>query len=163
MYEYVLAPDQDVVISSRVRLSRNYEDLPFSPKLTPEYAEEVIERTADAVFKTENGAAFTLEAGSASNEYTSRTVDGTDGVIAILYPKVAQEYTLTETTAPAGWQGIQAPIKFQLDHNGTVTVTTDNGEEWYILDQATESAPAIICWSARPIAALPKPATPKAI
>ena len=36
MYEYVLAPEQDVVISSRVRLSRNYEDLPFSPKLTPE-------------------------------------------------------------------------------------------------------------------------------
>ena len=59
MYDYVLAPEQDVVISSRVRLSRNYEDLPFSPKLTPEYSEEVIERTADAVFKTENGAAFT--------------------------------------------------------------------------------------------------------
>ncbi len=60
MYEYVLAPEQDVVISSRVRLSRNYEDLPFSPKLTPEYSEEVIERTVDAVFKTENGSAFTL-------------------------------------------------------------------------------------------------------
>ena len=60
MYEYVLAPEQDVVISGRVRLSRNYEDLPFSPKLTPEYAEEVIERTADGVFNTENGAAFTL-------------------------------------------------------------------------------------------------------
>ena len=60
MYGYVLAPEQDVVISSRVRLSRNYEDLPFSPKLTREYAEEVVERTADAVFKTENGAAFTL-------------------------------------------------------------------------------------------------------
>ena len=60
MYEYVLAPEQDVVISSRVRLSRNYEDLPFSPKLTREYAEEVIERTTEAVFNTENGAAFTL-------------------------------------------------------------------------------------------------------
>ena len=36
VYEYVLAPDQDVVISSRVRLSRNYEDLPLSPKLTRE-------------------------------------------------------------------------------------------------------------------------------
>ena len=60
MYEYVMAPEQDVVISSRVRLSRNYEDLPFSPKLSQEYAEEVIERTADAVFNTENGAAFTF-------------------------------------------------------------------------------------------------------
>ena len=60
MFEYVMAPEQDVVISSRVRLSRNYEDLPFSPKLTHEYAEEVIERTSEAVFRTENGAAFTL-------------------------------------------------------------------------------------------------------
>ena len=54
MYEYMLAPEQDVVISSRVRLSRNYEDLPFSPKLTQEYAEEVIERTSEAVFNTES-------------------------------------------------------------------------------------------------------------
>ena len=60
MHEYILAPEQDVVISSRVRLSRNYEDLPFSPKLTKEYAEEVIERTSEAVFNTENGAAYTL-------------------------------------------------------------------------------------------------------
>ena len=60
MYEYVMAPEQDVVISSRVRLSRNYEDLPFSPKLTPEYAEEIIDRTTEAVFGTRNGAAFTF-------------------------------------------------------------------------------------------------------
>ena len=60
MHEFVLAPEQDVVISRRIRLSRNYEDLPFSPKLTPEYAEEVIERTSEAVFNTENGSAFTF-------------------------------------------------------------------------------------------------------
>ena len=60
MTEYVQAPEQDVVISSRVRLSRNYDDLPFSPKLTKEYAEEVVERTADVVFSGVNGNAFTL-------------------------------------------------------------------------------------------------------
>ena len=60
MTDYVQAPEQDVVISSRVRLSRNYDDLPFSPKLTKEYAEEVIERTSDAVFNGENGHAFSL-------------------------------------------------------------------------------------------------------
>ena len=60
MSEYVQAPEQDVVISSRVRLSRNYDDLPFSPKLTKEYSEEVIERTADAVFSGEHGDAYTL-------------------------------------------------------------------------------------------------------
>lgn len=60
MREYVSAPDQDVVISSRVRLSRNYEDLPFSPRLTPEYAEEVIDRTAKSVFSSKNGSVFML-------------------------------------------------------------------------------------------------------
>ncbi len=41
--DFVQAPEQDVVISSRVRLARNYQDLPpFSPKLTREAAEEVI-------------------------------------------------------------------------------------------------------------------------
>ena len=60
MFDYVQAPEQDVVISSRVRLSRNYDDLPFSPKLTKEYAEEVIERTSDAVFNGVNGNAFSL-------------------------------------------------------------------------------------------------------
>ena len=33
MREYVCAPDQDVVISSRVRLSRNYQDLALFAKL----------------------------------------------------------------------------------------------------------------------------------
>ena len=60
MREYVCAPDQDVVISSRVRLSRNYQDLPFSPKLTPEYANEVIDRTAKSVFSSKHGASFML-------------------------------------------------------------------------------------------------------
>ena len=60
MREYVCAPDQDVVISSRVRLSRNFEDLPFSPKLTREYADEVIERTSKSVFSSRQGASFML-------------------------------------------------------------------------------------------------------
>ena len=76
MYEYVLAPEQDVVISSRVRLSRNYEDLPFSPKLTREYAEEVIERTSEAVFNTESGGAFTLlRMGELEEDARSRLVE----------------------------------------------------------------------------------------
>lgn len=60
MIEYAQSPEQDVVISSRVRLSRNYDDLPFSPKLNREYAEEVVERTSDAVFSGESGKAFSL-------------------------------------------------------------------------------------------------------
>ena len=76
MFEYVLAPEQDVVISSRVRLSRNYEDLPFSPKLNKEYSEEVIDRTADAVFKTKNGASFALiRMGELEDDARSRLVE----------------------------------------------------------------------------------------
>lgn len=60
MHEYIMAPEQDVVISSRVRLSRNYEDLPFSPKLNREYAQEVIDRTSEVVFNGVNGSAYTL-------------------------------------------------------------------------------------------------------
>ena len=60
MRDYVCAPDQDVVVSSRVRISRNYQDLPFSPKLTREYAQEVVDRTSKAVFEGKNGAAFML-------------------------------------------------------------------------------------------------------
>ncbi len=60
MNEYVLAPEQDVVISSRVRIARNYEDLPFPAKCSHEYSEEVIERTSDMVFSGSNGNAFSL-------------------------------------------------------------------------------------------------------
>lgn len=60
MHEYVQAPEQDVVIASRVRLSRNYDDIPFSPRLSKESAEEVIRRTADTVFHGEHGDAYTL-------------------------------------------------------------------------------------------------------
>ncbi|MDY3027581.1 MAG: ATP--guanido phosphotransferase [Candidatus Faecivicinus sp.] len=60
MNEYVLAPEQDVVISSRVRISRNFEDLPFPAKCAREYCEEVIERTSNTVFSGPNGNAFSL-------------------------------------------------------------------------------------------------------
>ncbi len=58
--EYVEAPQQDVVLYSRVRLSRNYEDLPFSAKMTHEHSEEVIRRTTDAVMESPQGHAYAL-------------------------------------------------------------------------------------------------------
>ena len=61
MNEYVLAPEQDIVISSRVRIARNYEDLPFpSETARGNMREEVIERTSNAVFAGPNGDAFSL-------------------------------------------------------------------------------------------------------
>lgn len=53
MTEY-RAPEQDVVISSRVRLARNYRDIVFAPLLSPEWAEESIRRTTDAILPVDN-------------------------------------------------------------------------------------------------------------
>lgn len=60
MREYICAPEQDVVLNSRVRILRNFEDLPFSPKLDRAYADEVTERVSKAVFEGPHGAAFML-------------------------------------------------------------------------------------------------------
>ena len=43
------APMEDVVVSSRVRLARNYRDIPFPSMLTREYADEVIHRSRAAL------------------------------------------------------------------------------------------------------------------
>ena len=60
MDEYAQAPQQDVVISSRVRLARNYKDLPFSPKLTREAATTVVSRAHDAMLESPEGSHYTL-------------------------------------------------------------------------------------------------------
>ncbi|MBQ9264751.1 MAG: ATP--guanido phosphotransferase, partial [Clostridia bacterium] len=39
----------NIVLSSRVRLARNYEDLPFSPRITPEQSDQCVQRTLDAL------------------------------------------------------------------------------------------------------------------
>ncbi len=54
MIDY-LAPEQDVVLSSRVRLARNYEDIPFFPKMDGHKAETTIVR-ARAAMEDQAGA-----------------------------------------------------------------------------------------------------------
>ena len=39
----------DIVVSSRVRLARNYEDLPFLCRMTAEQSEQCVQRTLDAL------------------------------------------------------------------------------------------------------------------
>lgn len=43
-------PDSDVVISSRVRLARNFRKYPFPHKTTPEQQRQIIEETRNALF-----------------------------------------------------------------------------------------------------------------
>lgn len=60
MAEYVLAPDQDVVVSSRVRLARNFADIPFVHKQDEAHAETCIRRVASAVLEGRDGSAYAL-------------------------------------------------------------------------------------------------------
>ncbi len=58
MVNYVPAPEQDVIVSSRVRLARNFDDLPFSIKQTDEQAEEVIRRLSSAILDAPQGDSY---------------------------------------------------------------------------------------------------------
>ena len=60
MAEYMLAPDQDVVVSSRVRLARNFADIPFVHKQDDIQAEECVRRVASAILEGSDGGAYTL-------------------------------------------------------------------------------------------------------
>ena len=52
--------DNNVIISSRVRLARNYEDLPFDVAQRPEYAAMCVARTTGALGITGDGESFHL-------------------------------------------------------------------------------------------------------
>lgn len=54
------APDEDVILSSRVRLARNYEDIPFSPSMTGEMAQMAIDRVVSAVERAGQGEQYRL-------------------------------------------------------------------------------------------------------
>ena len=52
--------DNNVIISSRVRLARNYDDLPFDVAQRPEYAAMCVARTTNALNITQDGEGFDL-------------------------------------------------------------------------------------------------------
>lgn len=45
-----VGPDSDIVVSSRIRLARNFDAYPFPQRSTPEQQEKVIENTCEALF-----------------------------------------------------------------------------------------------------------------
>ncbi|HBR03731.1 MAG TPA: protein arginine kinase [Ruminiclostridium sp.] len=45
-----IGPDSDVVVSSRIRLARNFKEYPFPQRSLPEQQENVIRETCDALF-----------------------------------------------------------------------------------------------------------------
>lgn len=68
MADYMLAPQQDVVVSSRVRLARNFADIPFVHKQNDVQAEMCIRRVASAVLESRDGSAYALYRMSETDE-----------------------------------------------------------------------------------------------
>jgi len=56
----VRAPEEAVVVTSRVRLARNYEDIPFVPMINDVWAAETLRRATDAIAKGPRGEDFSL-------------------------------------------------------------------------------------------------------
>lgn len=52
---YASAPEVDIILSTRVRLARNYADLPFEAKMTPEEAQEIVARAAARLCENGDG------------------------------------------------------------------------------------------------------------
>ena len=52
------APFQNTCVSSRVRLARNYADIPFMPQITAEWAEETIRRADEAILNASDATAY---------------------------------------------------------------------------------------------------------
>ncbi len=61
MNEFLNAPEQDVALLSRIRLARNFSDLPFSPLLENEEAQLLIGRAQAALDNSMQSRAFRLE------------------------------------------------------------------------------------------------------
>ena len=69
-----LAPEQDVVLSSRVRLARNYADIPFFPKMDDERAGLTIERARAAMERKPDDYEF-LRMAELSEDARNRLVE----------------------------------------------------------------------------------------
>ena len=85
------------------------------------------------------GAAFTLidEEGDLIGTFTSNEA----GSITEAFLRDDVNYTLTETSAPQGWYGLQAPLTLKL-HDGTVTVSGVD-EDYYLLDREEGKTPTL--------------------
>ena len=85
------------------------------------------------------GAAFTLidKEGDLIGTFTSDKA----GLITEAFLRDNVNYTLTETSAPQGWYGLQAPLTLRL-HDGTVTVSGVD-ESYYILYQEEGKTPTL--------------------
>ena len=95
------------------------------------------------------GATFTIKDANGGTVGSDSYTSAVNGEITIAYINVNTVYTLTETRSPAGYQGIQTPIKFRLLNNGSVEVTQGDST-YYTVTQQSGSTMAQIAIKNRP-------------
>ena len=59
-HKYVKAPEQDVVLASRVRIYRNFKDLPFTTRLDSEVSDEIVDRVKTVMLGGERDGVYTF-------------------------------------------------------------------------------------------------------
>ena len=99
--------------------------------------------------KALEGATFTLTdpTGKLIGTYTSDE----EGLITEAYLRTGVEYTLTETSAPQGWHGLEDAIELTLDSDGSLNVTGVDSEYFTVTSGAqTENGKTVLSIKNRP-------------
>jgi fibro-slime domain-containing protein len=73
-------------------------------------------------------ATFSLTDGTVNRTFTSDS----KGLITIAYLREDVDYTLSQTSSPAGYQGMQTPLTIR--RSGTTVTVTGGDNEWYTLE-----------------------------
>ena len=85
--------------------------------------------------------------GTTIGTYTS----GEDGLITEAFLRNGVDYTLTETSAPQGWHGLETAMTIRLDQSGDVTITGHDAQsQYYAVSTDTETNKTIITVKNRP-------------
>ncbi len=81
------------------------------------------------------GAIFRLTS-TENNSYTKTFSSDENGLIAVAYLRAGTDYTLTEITAPSGYQAVIDPLTIRVDAENTVYVNGYNTDgEFYTITQ----------------------------
>ncbi len=118
-YDYIVSYDQnDISESSRIDTITNTREGGIAIRLFK----------WDTDIPLQNGQ-FTLT--DSSGNTVGNYYSDADGLVTILYNFEKNEtYTLTETSAPRGYVGLQQSLCFKVDNNGEVSLFYTDGDEW---------------------------------
>ena len=99
-----------------------------------------------------SGAQFTLTDSNGTPAGEGSFTSDTNGLITIAYLRADEDYILTETKAPKGYYGLQAPLTIRLESSGNIVVSSAESEsDSYAVDQADGDSMADVIIKNRPV------------